>query len=415
MKDEMLNNPEQAIEELELETQLAKIKNTIVVISGKGGVGKSTTAANMAMSLALAGRSVGLLDVDFHGPSIPKLIGIEGRRIESSGNKLQPIKYLEKLKVMSLGLMLQSADDAVIWRGPMKMGVIKQLIKDVDWGKLDYLIIDCPPGTGDEPLSVVQVLKNPTGAVVVTQPQALSVSDVRRSIQFCVKLNLPVLGLIENMSGFVCPHCNTTVDIFKSGGGEELALQVNVPFLGKVPIDPQIVEASDEGKPFVYFYGKTETAKRFEEIVAKLIDTVESKSEEKQPEETEITENKSEEQEMSETSIQRIAVPTAAGNLCMHFGHCEVFTIVDYDWNNKKVLKVEQVTPPAHEPGLLPKWLHERDVNVVIAGGMGSRAQNLFTQNNIQVVTGAQPAKPEDVVVAFAGGNLETGDNACDH
>ena len=199
-KEESLD---EALESVELEKRLAEIKYKIIVLSGKGGVGKSTTAANLATSLALAGKKVGLLDIDFHGPSIPKLMGLENRKIEVRENLLVPIGYGENLKVMSLGFLLQSADDAVIWRGPMKMGAIKQLLKDVNWGRLDYLIVDCPPGTGDEPLSIVQLLKNPTGAVVVTQPQDLSVADVQRSISFCEKLNLRVLGVIENMSGFV--------------------------------------------------------------------------------------------------------------------------------------------------------------------------------------------------------------------
>ena len=215
-----------ALESIEMDKRLAQIKYKIVVLSGKGGVGKSTTATNLAMSLALAGRKVGLLDIDFHGPSIPKLMGLEGKKVDVEGELLKPLGFGENLKVMSLGFLLQSLDDAVIWRGPMKMGAIKQLIKDVAWGELDYLVVDCPPGTGDEPLSIVQLVKNPTGAVVVTQPQALSVADVRRSIRFCEQVKMPVLGVVENMSGFVCPKCGETMDIFKSGGGEEMAKEL---------------------------------------------------------------------------------------------------------------------------------------------------------------------------------------------
>ncbi|MDZ7722770.1 MAG: Mrp/NBP35 family ATP-binding protein [candidate division KSB1 bacterium] len=266
-------NLDQALEQIDLEKNLNRIKYKILVLSGKGGVGKSTVSANLALSLALNGNKVGLLDVDFHGPSIPRLMGLEGRQVDMKNDKLVPVNFSENLKVLSLGMLVQSRD-AVIWRGPMKMGAIKQMLKDVEWGDLDYLIFDSPPGTGDEPLSVVQLVKNATGAVVVTTPQALSTSDVRRSIQFCEKLNLPVLGVIENMSGFVCPSCGATHDIFKTGGGESMSREMNVAFLGKIPIEPQIVQASDEGKPYVYHYGKSETAQSFLSIVEQLVEKI---------------------------------------------------------------------------------------------------------------------------------------------
>ncbi len=395
---------DEALETVELEKRLAEMKYKIIVLSGKGGVGKSTTAANLATSLALAGRKVGLLDIDFHGPSIPKLMGLGNRKVDVKNGLLAPIGYGENLKVMSLGFLLQSADDAVIWRGPMKMGAIKQLLKDVNWGRLDYLIVDCPPGTGDEPLSIVQLLKNPTGAVVVTQPQDLSVADVQRSISFCEKLSLPVLGVIENMSGFVCPHCGATVDIFKSGGGERLAKTMKVPFLGKIPIDPDIVQDGDDGKPFAYFHNKSETAIQFEEIVHQLINSVENG-----------TLPKGKEKDLMPVTLRRYAVPTADGMLCQHFGHCDQFVFVDVDLESRQIVKSQAKTPPPHEPGVLPKWLHEENVKVVLAGGMGTRAQDLFAQNGVQVVIGATVGKPEDIVLAHVKGELVTGSNACDH
>jgi len=266
-------NLDQALEQIELEKSLEKIKNKIIVLSGKGGVGKSTVSANLATSLALSGYRVGLLDVDFHGPSIPKLMGIEKVQVENKDGKLEPITVSENLKVISLGNLV-NMNDAVIWRGPMKMGAIQQLIRDVNWGELDYLIFDCPPGTGDEPLSVVQTVKNATGAVVVTTPQALSTSDVRRSIQFCHKLDLPVLGVIENMSGFVCPSCGATHDIFKTGGGKEMCKEMQVEFFGKLPLDPDVVSSGDDGTVFIQQYGKSQTAKEFESIVSKLVESI---------------------------------------------------------------------------------------------------------------------------------------------
>lgn len=269
-------NADQAMEDLQIATTLKNIKYKILVFSGKGGVGKSTASANLAVALALAGKTVGLLDIDFHGPSIPKLMGFAGKRADMIGDKLLPLQFSENLKVMSLGMLLNSDSDAVIWRGPMKNGAIRQLVKDVEWGELDYLIVDSPPGTGDEPLSLAQTMEHLTGAIIVTQPQQLSVDDVRRSVSFCEKLDLPVLGIIENMSGFICPHCGETIDIFKSGGGETLATEKHIPFLGKVPIDPNIVQASDDGKPFVYHFGKSPAAKAFEDIVERVVEQVEA-------------------------------------------------------------------------------------------------------------------------------------------
>ncbi|NPU85181.1 MAG: Mrp/NBP35 family ATP-binding protein [Syntrophaceae bacterium] len=255
-----------------LREQMRRIRHKVMVLSGKGGVGKSTVAANIAVALAMEGKMVGLLDVDFHGPSIPKLLNLEGPPPVSQGAKLSPAVYGESLKVISLGFLLPEKDSAVIWRGPLKMGVIKQLLADVDWGDLDYLIIDFPPGTGDEPLSVAQLIPDSNGALIVTTPQDLSLSDVRKSIDFCRKVKLPVLGVIENMSGFVCPNCKTVIDIFKRGGGESMAQSMGVPFLGRIPIDPQIVEASDNGTPFVYHHSGTEAAAAFQPIVGMLLD-----------------------------------------------------------------------------------------------------------------------------------------------
>jgi Mrp family chromosome partitioning ATPase len=251
----------------DIKDRLSKIKNKIVVMSGKGGVGKSTVAANIAMSLALKGYKTGLLDVDIHGPSIPTIFGLENQRIQITENEMLPLGFGDNLKIISIGFLIDNADSAIIWRGPAKAGVIKQFINDVDWGELDYLIVDCPPGTGDEPLSVIQLLEDVTGAVIVTTPQKLAIADVRKSVNFCEKVDVAVLGVIENMSGFVCPDCNKTVEIFKSGGGEKMAKDMNVPFLGKIPLDPNIVDAGDSGKPFLYFYSETPTAKIMEEII----------------------------------------------------------------------------------------------------------------------------------------------------
>jgi len=260
------------LEEIELQTRMERIGRKILVLSGKGGVGKSTVAANLAISLAQAGKKVGLLDVDLHGPSIPKLLGLDGQRLgpDATGG-LSPIHVSENLSVVSVGLLLDSAKDAVIWRGPMKYNVIRQFLKDVEWGRLDYLVIDSPPGTGDEPLAVAQLVGKGTWAVVVTTPQDVAIADVRRSVSFCKALNLRVAGIIENMSGLVCPHCGKEVDLFKVGGGERLAGEMGVPFLGRIPLDPQIVDSGDAGKPFVQCYAGSPAAKAFACVIEPLL------------------------------------------------------------------------------------------------------------------------------------------------
>lgn len=253
----------------QLKENLDRIAHKIVVLSGKGGVGKSTVAANLAATLAAEGAMVGLLDVDIHGPSIPTLLHLEGKRLTGDGDeKLYPIQYSGNLKVISIGFLLQKADDAVIWRGPLKFSAIRQFLKDVLWGDLDYLIIDSPPGTGDEPLSVCQMIENADGAVIVTTPQDLALADVRKSISFCRSLKMPVIGVIENMSGFTCPHCGETVNIFSKGGGEKMAAEMDVRFLGSIPIDTNISDNGDTGTPFSL--GESGAVAPFRNIVATI-------------------------------------------------------------------------------------------------------------------------------------------------
>jgi ATP-binding protein involved in chromosome partitioning len=249
---------------------MCQIGLKLLVMSGKGGVGKSTVAANLAASLARAGKSVGLLDVDIHGPSIPKLLGLEAEQLVVHDRGIAPIAIGENLKVMSIGFLLPGAAEAVIWRGPMKYGMIRQFLKDVDWGTLDYLVIDAPPGTGDEPLSVAQLIGQPAGAILVTTPQELAVADVRRSVSFCEKLSLPVVGIIENMSGLTCPHCGGRIELFKTGGGESLAREMAVPFLGSIPIDPQIVECGDRGTPYAQQFADSPAARAMAAIVDRI-------------------------------------------------------------------------------------------------------------------------------------------------
>jgi Mrp family chromosome partitioning ATPase len=253
-----------------LESRLCRIGRKIVVLSGKGGVGKSTMAVNVAVALHMAGKRVGLLDVDIHGPSIPTMLGLEGAVMQSTADGMRPVDAAG-LKVVSLGFLLPDPDQAVIWRGPLKMGVIKQFLKDVAWGDLDFLVIDSPPGTGDEPLSVCQLIPGLDGALIVTTPQKVAAVDVRKSITFCRQLGVPVLGVIENMSGFACPKCGEITPIWSRGGGQRIAADMNVPFLGSIPIDVGIAASGDSGRPFVRHVSTSATAEIMRQIIQPLL------------------------------------------------------------------------------------------------------------------------------------------------
>ncbi|MEA3470398.1 MAG: iron-sulfur cluster carrier protein MrpORP [Thermodesulfobacteriota bacterium] len=393
-------------ESKELSDRMGRIKHKIMILSGKGGVGKSTVATNVAVSLAMEGKRVGLLDSDFHGPSIPTLLNMEGQKPSSDGESILPVDFAQGIKVMSMGFLLPNRDDAVIWRGPMKMNVLKQLLTEVNWGDLDYLIIDFPPGTGDEPLSVAQLLPDCDGAVIVTTPQDLSVNDVRKCINFCRQVNVPVIGVIENMSGLRCPNCGTVIDIFKAGGGEKMAEEMNVSFLGRIPLDPQIVEASDNGKPFVYHYNKTDAAKAFSAAIDPILSMDGSVKGETKPAAP----------EKKATGEMKIAIPLAGGRLSVHFGHCEEFALFDVDVEKKEIVGQEKAPAPEdHEPGTLPNWLIDKGVNMVIVSGMGSRAKGILEQRGVKVNIGAPSDDPEIVIKSYLDGSLEFGENICDH
>ncbi len=250
--------------------RLARIRNRLLVFSGKGGVGKSTVTANLASALAKKGLRVGALDVDIHGPNLAKMLGAEGRKLEGSADGMRPVRVAENLSLVSMSFLTEGPDNPIIWRGPMKMKVIEQFLGDVEWGDLDWLVIDSPPGTGDEPLSVAQLVPA-TAAVVVTTPQDVSVLDSRKAVVFARKLGLNILGIVENMSGLVCPHCGESIDLFKTGGGERAATEMGVPFLGRIPIDPRIVTAADAGRPFAEGAGDSPAALAFAAIVDKIL------------------------------------------------------------------------------------------------------------------------------------------------
>jgi ATP-binding protein involved in chromosome partitioning len=396
-------------DEKELQTQLAKISHKILVMSGKGGVGKSSVAAYLALGLARRGHRVGLMDVDLHGPDIPRMLGIEGMFPMDPEGRISPHRYKDNLAVVSIECVLADRDTAVIWRGPLKHSAIKQFLTEVNWGSLDYLIIDAPPGTGDEPLSVAQTIPG-VQAVIVTTPQEISAADVRKAINFCFQVKMPILGLVENMSGLVCPHCGGEIPLFSRGGGQKTAAAMRVPLLTSLPFDLRVVEAGDRGAPLL----EAPDDSPFIQALGHLVEEVEHLVP-PGPGEAAV---KSGEIQLGEVFVPdpngfKVAIPLAEGKLCNHFGHCEQFVVVQVQ--EGLIGGKELHTPPPHEPGVLPQWLGDLGVNLIIAGGMGQQALGLFAERGIKVITGARNREPEALVKDYLAGTLISGPNVCDH
>ncbi|MCG8639213.1 MAG: Mrp/NBP35 family ATP-binding protein [Desulfobacterales bacterium] len=257
-------------EEQAIKTSLSKIKHKILVLSGKGGVGKSSVSANLAASLSKKGYKTGLMDVDVHGPSIAGMLGLTELLDISKDQLLVPKQVNDNLKVVSVQALMQDKDQAIIWRGPAKNGMIRQFVGSVDWGELDFLIIDAPPGTGDEPLTVVQTIPEALG-VIVTTPQEVALADIRKSISFCKTVRLKTLGIVENMAGFKCPHCDEAIDLFSQGGGERTAASQGLDFLGSIPFDLRVVASGDSGVPVMLSGKESEFTKAFDSVVDTIL------------------------------------------------------------------------------------------------------------------------------------------------
>ena len=267
----MPKNPKQAQTEQDaaVKSSLDKIKNKIIVMSGKGGVGKTSTSINLSIALSQKGHNVGIMDVDLHGPDVPRMLGLDGMPEVNANRKLNPMRFSNNLKAISIEAFTPGKDDAIIWRGPLKFSAIRQFIGDVDWGELDFLVIDSPPGTGDEPLTVAQTI-NDAKAVIVTTPQEVALADVRKSINFCKTVDMNIFGLVENMSGFACPHCNEMIELFGSGGGERTAKQMGIDFLGSIPFDPRVVACGDTGASYQDTHSDSAVTKAYAAVADKL-------------------------------------------------------------------------------------------------------------------------------------------------
>jgi Mrp family chromosome partitioning ATPase len=267
----MPKNPQQiqAEQDAAVKKSLDTIRNKILVMSGKGGVGKTSTSVNLSIALAKKGYQVGIIDVDLHGPDVPRMLGLEGTPELNENRKLNPMSYSKNLKAISIESFTPNKDDAIIWRGPLKFSAIKQFIGEVDWKELDFLIIDSPPGTGDEPLTVAQTISD-AKAIIVTTPQEVALADVRKSINFCKTVNMDIFGLIENMSGFSCPHCGEMIELFGSGGGEKTAAAMGIHFLGRIPFDPKMVACGDTGACYQEVHGDSAVTSAFAEVANEL-------------------------------------------------------------------------------------------------------------------------------------------------
>lgn len=400
-------------EEQRLNEHLQHIKHRLLVMSGKGGVGKTSMAVYLALGLAQRGHRVGLLDVDLHGPDVPRMLGIEGMLEFDAEHLLIPHPYSDHLKVISIEGLLHDRDEAVIWRGPLKHSFIRQAISQVNWGELDFLVIDSPPGTGDEPLSVAQTIHG-AHAIIITTPQEVSLADVRKAINFCRKVNMPILGLVENMSGLICPRCGEEIPLFSKGGGQKTSELMNVPLLASLPFDLKVVQGGDSGRPQI---GSAEPSP-FLEALERLVDNVEQRLRAPAaPSATAASVIPTAEVESAvnkpDKNTFKVAVPLANGVLCNHFGHCETFAILPV--KDGQVGDTQLLTPPPHEPGVLPRWLGDQGVDLIIAGGMGQRAISLFNERGIRVITGAPNQDPVSLVQRYLAGALSTGPNVCDH
>jgi ATP-binding protein involved in chromosome partitioning len=269
----------EAHEQQLIDKNMAPVHRKFMVLSGKGGVGKSSVSVNLAATLAAMGHDVGILDADIHGPNVPKMLGVDLERPHGGKDiSMLPVLTKDNLRVMSIGFFLRNEDDAIIWRGPLKHGLLKQFFGEVYWGDLDYLVMDLPPGTGDEALSIAHLIKKVDGAIIVTTPQEVALLDSRKSVNFCKELKIPVIGVVENMSGMTCPHCQQEINLFKVGGGEKIAAQMKVPFLGRIPLDPEMVNCTDSGTPFVGLYPESPVSQAFKTIAEKWQEMLDGKS-----------------------------------------------------------------------------------------------------------------------------------------
>lgn len=361
----------------ELARTLKQIRHKILVMSGKGGVGKSSVAVSLALSLARRGYKVGLMDVDLHGPNVLRMLGLKTPMDLMHAQFELPPDLFDNLRVISIEALMKNREMAVIWRGPLKHQLIRQFLTEVVWGPLDYLVIDAPPGTGDEPMSVAQTIPE-AHALIVTTPQEISLADVRKSINFCQKINLDMLGLVENMSGYSCPHCGEAVPLFKSGGAAKTAKAAKVPFLGALPFDPKVVEAADQGELIQLPEADSPFFQGLRPIVDYLLEVLSPTASRREP------------------GVLKFALPLDDGKLAAKFGQAQQFAL--FTVKDCAIVDRETILTPPHEPGGIPEILDDLGVTHVIAAGLGDKAQGLIQHKGIEVIPGNPNENPEQLV-----------------
>ena len=365
----------QSEEEKALCRTLAQIRHKILVMSGKGGVGKSSVAVALALALARTGHKVGLMDVDIHGPNVIRMLGLKEPFDLASAQFQMPPEIFHNLKVISIEAVMRNREIAVIWRGPLKHQLIRQFLTEVQWGFLDYLIIDAPPGTGDEPMSVAQTIPE-AKAIIVTTPQEISLADVRKSINFCQKINLEILGLVENMSGYHCPHCGKDLPLFRSGGGEKTAQAFNIPFLGSLPFDPHVVEAADQGQLVDLTEEKSPFFEGLRPMVKYLVKVLPP-------------------QPAREPGEFRFAIPLDSGKVAA--APTKAADIALLHVKDGAIINKEIVPRPDLDPVNFPIWLENLGISH-LAGELGEAAKALLKRKGIEVIHPSRHQTPEQVV-----------------
>jgi len=379
-------------QEMMVREALKKIKNKVMILSGKGGVGKSTVSVCLATDLANRGYKTGILDVDLHGPSVPRMLGISGLLDIDSEKHLIPKTVMKNLSVVSIEYLLADKDQAVIWRGPLKHSAIAQFIGQVAWGELDYLVIDSPPGTGDEPLSVAQLIPDAKG-VIVTQPQEISLADVRKCITFCKHVEMEPIGIIENMSGIICPHCGKKFHIFKSGGGEKIALITGLPFLGTLNFDPDLVDAADKGKLVSYI---SDEKRPYNQDFKKITDNVIKRVEETRVEPISV-------EEIRRRRWIRVAIPLFKDKVAPILPQADeiaVFHVIEGRIEESARLR------PEGKHTITPADISQLKVNLVILKDIKEKAKYVFNRYKIGVVSNAPDLPPEKLIEEFLAGRL---------
>lgn len=357
---------------------LAQIRHKILVMSGKGGVGKSSVAVGLALTLARQGYKVGLMDVDIHGPNVLRMLGLKEPFDLTSAQFELPPELADHLKVISIEAVMRNRDLAVIWRGPLKHQLIRQFLSEVQWGFLDYLIIDSPPGTGDEPMSVAQTIPE-AKALIVTTPQEISLADVRKSINFCQKIHLDILGLVENMSGYRCPHCGADLPLFRKGGGERTARIYNIPFLGSLPFDPEVVEAADQGRLLELSQEDRPFFAALKPLVNYLLKVLPPLS-------------------RREPGEIRLAVPLEDNRVAPLPTKAEKFVL--FFIKDGKVVNQETFTRPDLDPLTFPVWLENLGVSHLV-GDLKAAAQSVFQRKGIEIVRPRPEQTPEQLAESF--------------